>query len=210
MSSGTVEVGVVPPMEGVGNDVTIDPSSQSMEHGFSMLPESTEVEGATMVSAYGPGEDPPLGPSLETVTNDEVIDTSSLFAEHGFSMPPASTKVEAANVVCTARPSVDPQLGPSLKTKPAVVHGTSYTDSTRQPRAQKGQKDSKLGVMAVEMACVDSAPTEESIDPKVLDMHMILVQGPASGPSVWDLGNVWLTEQVSTKFMRSCKKCCMF
>lgn len=70
------------PSKGVGNDITIDPSSQSPEHGFRMPLESIEVEGAAAVNTDGPCVDPPLGPSVEIVTNNEVNDTGSLSAEH--------------------------------------------------------------------------------------------------------------------------------
>ncbi|KAJ8424516.1 hypothetical protein Cgig2_025778 [Carnegiea gigantea] len=66
LSSGIMEVGTTTLTDGIGNDMIINLGMQSVEHGLSMTPENTNVEGATAEEAC---VDPLFTPSLKTMSN---------------------------------------------------------------------------------------------------------------------------------------------
>ena len=54
-------------------------------------------------------------------------------------------------------------------------------------------------MMAAETTCAGSDPCEGSVDPEVLNMQPIAVEGYVLGPMVQDLNNIKLTNQVRMK-----------
>ena len=68
-SARNVEVGTTAGIDGLGNDVMIEPDMQSRKHGLTTAQESTDVDGVTTDEAW---VDPPLSMSIESVNNPEV------------------------------------------------------------------------------------------------------------------------------------------
>ena len=83
--------------------------------------------------------------------------------------------------------------------KPTAVHGTPYTDPTRLPGARKKQKDITEGSAGADPPGADSDPCEGRVDPKVVDVHPIAVEGSSVGQSAEDFNKLKLTKQVTMK-----------
>jgi len=65
--------------------------------------------------------------------------------------------------------------------KPATMHDTPYTDSTWLPGAWKRHKDMTKGMTGAETGCASSDPCEGRVDPEVLDVQPIAVEGSVMG-----------------------------
>ncbi|KAJ8424519.1 hypothetical protein Cgig2_025781 [Carnegiea gigantea] len=134
--SGTMEVGTATLMDEIGNDMTIDPAMQSVEHGLSITPENTNVEGAAVEEAC-------RTPESEMTMSADMKDVACKGDGVG----------KRSNIVTYIKRRLRCE-------KPAAVHGIPYIDPTQQLRARKRQKDINEGMMVAETACASSGPCE--------------------------------------------------
>ncbi|KAJ8432413.1 LOW QUALITY PROTEIN: hypothetical protein Cgig2_013827 [Carnegiea gigantea] len=80
--------------------------------------------------------------------------------------------------------------------KLTVVHGSPFTDPTRLSGARKSKKEMKEGVTGVDEPHAVDEPSEGSVDPPVLNVQPLLVEGSGIGPSMEELNKIKLTKQV--------------
>ncbi|KAJ8430891.1 hypothetical protein Cgig2_003884 [Carnegiea gigantea] len=80
--------------------------------------------------------------------------------------------------------------------KLAAVHSSPFTNPTRPAGAWKSKKERNEGVTGGDEARAMDDPGEGSVDPPILDVQPLSVEGQASAPSVEELSKIKLTKQV--------------
>ncbi|KAJ8426950.1 LOW QUALITY PROTEIN: hypothetical protein Cgig2_022632 [Carnegiea gigantea] len=137
----TAIAGHTPGMEGVsmgptsysrwdrrlGNDVTIKPGMQSVEHGLTMALESTDVEGAVVDEAC---VEPPLSMVVESVSNTEADPQRTPESEMTISPDIEDVPCEGDVLEKSSNLVTHMKRRPQCR-KPAAAHGTPYANPTR-------------------------------------------------------------------------------
>ncbi|KAJ8451051.1 hypothetical protein Cgig2_026860 [Carnegiea gigantea] len=76
------------------------------------------------------------------------------------------------------------------------VHDSPFTGPTHLPGAQKSKKEMKDGVTSADEPPAVDDPSEGSVDPPILDVQPLSVEGLGIGPSVEKLNKMKLTKEV--------------
>ncbi|KAJ8449478.1 LOW QUALITY PROTEIN: hypothetical protein Cgig2_002275 [Carnegiea gigantea] len=138
-----------------------------------MSTESIAVDGAAVDETC---VDHPLGLSIESVTNLEgdaqrTPETERTTSPDTKDVPYKGDSVgKSSNIVTYMKTRLRCQ-------KPAAMHDTPYTDSIDCQR----HKDMTKGMTGAETACASSDPCEGKVDPEVLDVQLIEVEGSGMG-----------------------------
>ncbi|KAJ8449610.1 hypothetical protein Cgig2_005632 [Carnegiea gigantea] len=131
--------------------------------------------------------------------------------------PPTAANTAAADDEACVQPPVDDSghrvitleqagdiKGETERTSPDaddVVHGSSFTDPTRLSGARKSKKEMKDGVTGTNEPAAMDDPAEGSVDPPILDMQPLSVEGSGIDPSVEELNKMKLTKKVLARYI---------
>ena len=174
--------------------VTDDPGMESLHHALPTTTDNVAADDEACVQ-------PPVGNSEDRV--------STPGKEGEIPGETERTGVDAEDVGCgddgggnSSTIATQMRRKPQSR-KPVAIHGSPFTDPTHPSSARKSKKERNEGVTGGDEARAMDDPGERSVDPPVLDVQSLSVEGSSIGTSVKELSKIKLMRQVFINF--SCK-----